>query len=59
LLQHITEGIRLQNASTQGADGAGSGPSHALQKPATVNSVVVVIVNYSSRHSFSPKSGFQ
>ena len=60
-LAGFAEGVGFQNAAAQNAESSGARPGHAFQKAATVDSVVVVIVNNSFRHRYcflSSKQGF-
>jgi hypothetical protein len=41
----LAEGLRRQHAAADGPDHACSGPGHALQEAAAINTVVVTIVN--------------
>jgi hypothetical protein len=50
----LAEGLRRKDAAGRGPDHACPGPGHALEKPAAVDTVMVMILNY-FLGQFSPR----
>jgi hypothetical protein len=47
----LAESLRSQDTAANAPDNSSSGPCHTLQKAATVNAVLVVVVNDQFRHN--------